>query len=158
MKRLHFAVRMLLNLERMSYTKGYHLSLSLCFESLMWKKLKEEKAYKVPELQDSFENTQVFLMWDASKTSRGTGARTQAKMEDESNPPHTSAGPQWKQKCVWSQPRGVLHCHAPSKDVCDCVCVCVSMYARCVGRKCVWSGRCSLTKKRSLQGDTIKRV
>ena len=138
MKRLHFAVRTLLNLERMNNTKGYHLSLSvrcfnLCFESLMWKKkLKEEKAYKVRELQDIFENTQVFLMCDASKTSRETGARTQAKMEDESNPPRTSAGPQWKQKCVWSQPQGVLHCHAPCKGVRVCVCVCVCQCMRLV--------------------------
>lgn len=156
MKRLHFAVRMLLNLERMSYTKGDHLSLSLCFESLMWKKLKEEKAYKVPELQDSFENTQVFLMWDASKTSRGTGARTQAKMEDESNPPHTSAGPQWKQN-VSDHSHGESCTAMHRRRMYVTVCVCVNVCALCGTKVCViWS--MLPHQKRSLQGDTIKRV
>lgn len=157
MKRLHFAVRMLLNLERMSYTKGDHLSLSLCFESLMWKNWRRKKRTKYQNYKTASKTHKYF--W-CEMLQRPAG-----ELEQEPRPRWRMNQTLHTPLQVPSESRNVSdHSHGESctamhrRRMYVTVCVCVSMYARCVGRKCAWSGRCSLTKKRSLQGDTIKRV
>lgn len=62
--------------------------LNLCTERQIFK-----TGEKKGQSEDCKEAEREPLMWTASKTSRGTGAGTSSKMEDESDPPLTSTGP-----------------------------------------------------------------
>lgn len=159
MKRLHFAVRMLLNLERMSYAKGYHLSLSvLIFASKAWCE-KTEGGKSVQSTRTTWQLQKHTSSSDVRcfKDQQGNWSKNPGQDGGWIKPStHLCRSPVKAEMClITATGSPALPCTVEG-CMCLCVCVCVNVCALCGTKVCViWS--MLPHQKRRLQGDTIKR-
>lgn len=115
------------------------MCLNLCFECPTWNTMVGKKCEKVQELRASLE-IHKSLMWNASKTSRGTRAETLSKVEDESDP-HLCRSPMKAEMCL------IIATGSPAVPPTTCKGVCESVI--------LWMFS---HQKSCLRGDTTKRA